>query len=868
MKHNTINDDTRAFLARFGGLNQLSWKLNELRNEEEIHTAALQDTPRLVAAESAVLWLWDADQAAPVVAITADNRAPVSDLPASLLTLFRQAVNGCQVQLLDAADSQADWPATLTERAVACVPLCTPRGCLGLLTIRHRPDAHFSADDCSLLAFIGNAIAIAYQNARQHLHERRLIELLQTLIRRVARASSGQPAQQKDFIQALVQFAQGVTRADTAGVYLTADADAPPTILASGPWSAAARQVAPLLADALRHRGPGDTVLTGELCPLLPPETCPEAQPSWHYAAAEITVGNKGAGALFVLQGAPLAEEQRYYLRTITEQLGEGIGNIQQAANIQRLLFELSNVNFVAEEITRTFDPQRISAIICDAASQGLTVPIVMCGWRQDDGSILVYPNTQVGLEPALWAQFRLVENNAAIREVLRLRTSITSRSKKKRESHAFPFLTTHGVQDWICIPMVVQPRVPGESPRARGVLLAADVQPRVFSDHEVALLETYANQGALATENCQLLDEVCRQLRQMDLLYTVAREIGSTLEIPAILDRLLQAATEALQLPAALVTLTDEDLHGQQAARVFGIDDTWLPRMKWSPGEGIIGMVAQREEPIASINLISDGRAPLLREMAMQEGLTSSDTIPLAGREGMQGTLTVFSRTTRIFTATERQLLHTLALEAAGAIQNARVYLREQHRTHELSGKIDKLLRQTPAAFEIMLDLLNIVPPGDVAPPDRQRMRQRIDCLLTTVRAVSIESPLQVNMKDAMKLLIHRRHHEQEGEPWSAIHVLGASVNLPLREGLALAVFLHEWLLALHESPATARAHLQVAFQQTGNEALAQIESSTAPTVPPSANLLPFLQHYLPGEMTATTEPEVHRIRYRFIRP
>ena len=60
--------------------------------------------------------------------------------------------------------------------------------------------------------------------------------------------------------------------------------------------------------------------------------------------------------------------------------------------------------------------------------------------------------------------------------------------------------------------------------PRARGVMLIADVRSREFSHREVALLSTYANQAAMAMENSLLYEQIDSQLRQMEQLYQVTR--------------------------------------------------------------------------------------------------------------------------------------------------------------------------------------------------------------------------------------------------------------------------------------------------------------------------------------------------------
>ncbi len=120
---------------------------------------------------------------------------------------------------------------------------------------------------------------------------------------------------------------------------------------------------------------------------------------SYYFAWEQIPFDSKATGIVYALNTGPFADEQREFLRTIAEQVGVGINNIQQSANVARLLIEMSNISYVAETIASTFDAQKIFSIINQAASQALNLPIVFCGWLEEDGSLLIIPDTAVGLQ-------------------------------------------------------------------------------------------------------------------------------------------------------------------------------------------------------------------------------------------------------------------------------------------------------------------------------------------------------------------------------------------------------------------------------------------------------------------------------------
>ena len=172
----------------------------------------------------------------------------------------------------------------------------------------------------------------------------------------------------------------------------------------------------------------------------------------------------------------------------------------------------------LSETIASTFDAQKILSIINQAASQALSLPLVLCGWLEEDGSLRIIPDTPVGLTKATEKTLKLTCNHAVIRQVLKTRQPFTSRESSPQARRPFPSLTGAGMEDWACLPMVVKSEV-------RGIMLAADVKPRHFSTHDIALLFTYANQAALAMNNSLLYEQVVeRQSQRMESLIKFTR--------------------------------------------------------------------------------------------------------------------------------------------------------------------------------------------------------------------------------------------------------------------------------------------------------------------------------------------------------
>jgi GAF domain-containing protein len=850
--------------ARLAQLNQLSWQLNNLLDEDAIMDSALRGVPELVEAESSAIWMWDSDQSMPVMMVTEAGVSATFPLPNSFLSLLRQACScGCAFSV-DAGETEASWPAELRHHAVAFAPLQGPDGCIGLLTAHKGRQSAFSHDDLLLLSSLGNFVAIALQNTKLYATERHLSNLLQTSIRQVVQASSGQLRQHQEFVQSLLHVAEGLTHAEAVGAWVASDERTGPVVTATGTLAHAGADALHALASWFWEQRAAGIASCGVLAeqPGLPTSVLALAEQK-HYVLTEIRLDSEVSGLIYALHSNPLGEGQQAFLRTIAEQIGVGTGNMLQSANIQRLLFELSNVNYVSEAITGTFDPQRIMSLISQAAGQALNVPLVLCGWLEEDGTLRVLPSTAHGVTDEHLAALHLTYNNTVVRKVLDTRLPITSTDLDvHRARTAFSVLSKLQMADWVCVPMVVKSR-------ARGIMLVADARPHQFSRRETALLSTYANQAALAMENSLLYEQIDRQLQQMEWLYQVTRSVSSSLDLQEILAQLLRASTEAMQVPVALICLMDGAGREQRLAAVTGVDDALLAEAVFLPGEGLIGSVGERGTPLVSMNLARDGRAIVLRELAQREGLASAVTVPLQVQGSTLGTLTVISRTPRDFSPADIQLLEAMVTEAAVAVHNARQFESERERVRQLSVLIGEVTRRVSDTLGVASDVITVSRDTEMADEALDRLVLRFESLAGVLHGIVDDTPTEIYLKEAFTSVLHDRLRRGM-MAGTDVRVTGAQLPLSSRLATLLALFLNEWLVALEAVLAgQADGVVVIAFQQVGREVIVQIEASPWPTSEqPVVNraIMQYLIDALQAQNQEGCDGDLFRVRLRFL--
>src|SRR4030095_14297389 len=90
--------------------------------------------------------------------------------------------------------------------------------------------------------------------------------------------------------------------------------------------------------------------------------------------------------------------------------------------------------------------------------------------------------------------------------------------------------------------------------------------EPGAFSDDEIALLQTFADQAVIAIENARLLSELqastqalTRSVEQLTALGDVGRAVSSSLDLDTVLSTIVSRAVQLSGLDGGVVFEYDE---------------------------------------------------------------------------------------------------------------------------------------------------------------------------------------------------------------------------------------------------------------------------------------------------------------------
>jgi sugar diacid utilization regulator len=194
--------------------------------------------------------------------------------------------------------------------------------------------------------------------------------------------------------------------------------------------------------------------------------------------------------------------------------------------------------------------------------------------------------------------------------------------------------------------------------------------------------LDTVVREAAIASENADLVATQLRANRELTVLYSVARALGSGIELQAVLQRLVDVVGEMLGSEVALVGLIEEDELVTTASRGLLTFEARNGRLK--VGEGLAGRVAATGAPLTCRDMQEDPRE-YLTAINSREQLHAFAGVPLMLNGSTVGVLAVYRRVPHTYPESELQLLAHIADQAAVAMERTRLYEQERHTIGEL---------------------------------------------------------------------------------------------------------------------------------------------------------------------------------------
>jgi GAF domain-containing protein/CheY-like chemotaxis protein len=240
----------------------------------------------------------------------------------------------------------------------------------------------------------------------------------------------------------------------------------------------------------------------------------------------------------------------------------------------------------------------------------------------------------------------------------------------------------------------------------ARGVIAIYSDRTDAFTDSDTHLLTTLANTMSVALENARLFDETQRRSRETAALAEVGRDISSTLDLAAVMDRIAQHAKDLLHGDNSAIFLPEPSGKTYRAIVALGTVGEAIKATEIQAGVGIIGslVAAGRAE------YINDTQADPRAIQIAGTDRTANERLmvaPLVAGKTVKGAMAVWRTGGRAFDDAELEFLTGLSLQATVAIENSRLFdqTKEALERQTATAEVLRVISESPTDVQPVLD-------------------------------------------------------------------------------------------------------------------------------------------------------------------
>jgi signal transduction histidine kinase/CheY-like chemotaxis protein len=229
------------------------------------------------------------------------------------------------------------------------------------------------------------------------------------------------------------------------------------------------------------------------------------------------------------------------------------------------------------------------------------------------------------------------------------------------------------------------------------GAINVVRVEAMPFTDAQIELLKTFADQAVIAIENVRLFQELqtrtrelSRSVQELTALGEVSRAVSATLDVDTVLQTVVSHASQLANAEGGSIFEYDEETQEFQLRATHDYAPELAVALQATPirmGEGVIGGAAARQEPMQVPDIFLEGAyQSRFRDVLLRTGYRALLAVPLVREGQVIGALSVNRKAPGEFPPEVIELLRTFATQSALAIQNARLYREIDDKGRELA--------------------------------------------------------------------------------------------------------------------------------------------------------------------------------------
>jgi GAF domain-containing protein len=231
------------------------------------------------------------------------------------------------------------------------------------------------------------------------------------------------------------------------------------------------------------------------------------------------------------------------------------------------------------------------------------------------------------------------------------------------------------------------------------GAMVVARNVPQPFTDKQITLITTFADQAVIALENARLLEEVQARTRELSqsveelrALGEVGQAVNSTLDLETVLSTIVAKAVQLSGTDAGAIYTFDQLREEFRLRATYGMTEEMIRAIS---GQRVtfrdvrMGTATLQRRAVQAPDLRDEPQTPM-NDIVLRAGFRAVLVVPLLRPDHIVGGLVVRRKQPGEFPKSTIDLLETFADQSVLAIQNARLFreIEEKGRELEIASK------------------------------------------------------------------------------------------------------------------------------------------------------------------------------------
>jgi PAS domain S-box-containing protein len=389
-------------------------------------------------------------------------------------------------------------------------------------------------------------------------------------------------------------------------------------------------------------------------------------------------------------------------LRTAANTLGAAIQRLQAELALQRQLAEA--------RVIQTITAAGTQATTLDELLEKITLIIDNFLEPDNCGTMLYDQSTEKFIYQF---SYKEPENPQFHTMLLSSEQGITGRAFRTNQAQLVSdvkqdpdyIAATQDIKSELCVPLRT-------TERTIGVLNLESNTVNAFSQADLNLLITIADQLTTAIEKINLLENERRRLKESETLRQATAIVSTSLDLPTVLSAILSTVKHVVPYDSACIFMENEE---DKILRIMAVQG-------FSNNNAIIGkdytdktllfeQIRSSKEPLILHDAQSDSRF-IIWEGAREDGkkIRGWLGVPLIARDEVVGFMTLDSHLSGAYDAENALILQTFAHQATEALINAQLYemTRKRLREQEVINSVSSVLRASLNPIIILPNLLD----------------------------------------------------------------------------------------------------------------------------------------------------------------